>query len=83
MVAGRQEREKRVADGGHATGETGRGFSTFQDANFFFESVDGRVGVSGINMAGLTSQCRGLPDRDIGVAESDAMDNGHLRRAPP
>ena len=55
-VAGREQREERVADGGHAGGEAGGRLRAFQQPHLFLERVHGGVGVAAVDVARLAAQ---------------------------
>ena len=82
-VAGGEQGEQGVADGGHAAGKAGGRLRAFEQAHLLFERGDGRVGVAAIDVAGRAPQGRGLPGVHVRVAEGHAVHDRYLGGAPP
>ena len=80
-VARREQREERVADGGHAGGEAGGRLRALEDADLLLEGVHGGVGVAAVDVARLAAQGHVQPAVHVRVAERGAVDDRHLRRA--
>jgi len=75
--------EERVANGGHARGEGGRGLGALEQTQLLLEDAHRRVAVSTVDVAGLLLERDRLPVVDVVVPEGYAVDHRHLRRALP
>src|SRR5215203_2474105 len=80
-VAGLEESEKGVADGRHPGGETRRGLRLLQRPNLLLEGAGGGVGVAAVDVPLALAERDAHPLVEVVVAERDALDDGHLRRA--
>ena len=79
-IAGPQQCEQRVGDGGHARGEARGRRAPLKDAHLLLEGVNGRVRVAAVDVAGLAAQGHRQPLVDVCVSIGRAVDDGHLGR---
>ena len=82
-VAGREQREQRIADRRHAAGEAGCGFGAFQGLYLLLERGYGGIGIAAVNVSGFLALRDLQPFVNILVAKRDAVRHRDLGGAHP
>ena len=82
-IAGREQREQRITDGGHAGSKGGGRLGAFEVPDLIFERSDGWIRIATVDVPAFAAESNFEPLFDRVVPVGDAERDRNLRRAGP